>query len=200
MLVCELFGYFDKSELQYCSSPPQSSPVSTDHLQSDVQTLRENTPLSHNAPPFAIVPDNSTIVSQSHSAILLWVQTLHPLLLSLIYWILQHNPIAKSLLSSTCSWQWYFLTKFPTVTLLHELMKFNWQTNNPIPITCTLPTIVFIASLKHGYLILFLTVKSFLVNTHFIIKKEDLVEVEFSLLLVTLCPVYWFHHLNSWKL
>ena len=66
LYVKKVFGYFDKSELQYCSSPPQSSPTSTDHLQSDVQTLRENTPLSHNAPPF--VPDNSTIVSQSPSA------------------------------------------------------------------------------------------------------------------------------------
>jgi len=69
LYVKKLFGYFDKSELQYCSSPPQSYPTSTDHIQSDVQTLRENTPLSHNAPPF--VPDNSTIVSQSPSAILL---------------------------------------------------------------------------------------------------------------------------------
>ena len=69
LYVKKLFGYFDKSELQYCSSPPQSYPTSTDHLQSDVQTLRENTPFSHNAPPF--IPDNSTIVSQSPSAILL---------------------------------------------------------------------------------------------------------------------------------
>jgi len=57
MLVCEkAFFYFDKSEL-YCSSPPQSSPTSTDHFQVDVQTLRENTPLLHNAPPF--VPDKN---------------------------------------------------------------------------------------------------------------------------------------------
>ena len=69
LYVKKVFGYFDKSELQYCSSPPQSYPTSTDHFQSDVQTIRENTPLSPNAPPF--VPDNSTIVSQSHSAILL---------------------------------------------------------------------------------------------------------------------------------
>ena len=62
----KLFGYFDKSEFQYCSSPLQSSPTSTDHLQSDVQTLRENTPLSLSALPF--VPDSSTIVSQSPSA------------------------------------------------------------------------------------------------------------------------------------
>jgi len=44
---------------------------------------------------------------------------------------------------------------------------------------CTLPPIVFIASLKHGYLTWFLTLKSFLVNTHFTIKTEDLVEVDF---------------------
>ena len=48
----KLLGYFDKSQLQYYSSPPQSSPTSTDHLQSDVQTLRENTPLSPRAISF----------------------------------------------------------------------------------------------------------------------------------------------------
>ena len=50
---------------------------------------------------------------------------------------------------------------------------------------CNQTPTVFIASLKHGYLTLFLTIKSFLVNTRFIVKSEDLVEVEFSLLLVT---------------
>jgi len=37
---------------------------------------------------------------------------------------------------------------------------------------CTLPPIVFIVSLKHVYPTLFLTVKSFLVNTHFYHKDR----------------------------
>jgi len=59
----KLFGYYDKSEFQYSSSASKSLPESTDLSQSDVQTPRDNTPLSHNAPPF--VPENSIVESQS---------------------------------------------------------------------------------------------------------------------------------------
>jgi len=59
----KLFGYYDKSEFQYSSSATKSLPESTDLSHSDVQTPRDNTPLSHNAPPF--VPENSIVESQS---------------------------------------------------------------------------------------------------------------------------------------
>ena len=71
---------------------------------------------------FLIIP----LLCHSHLLLLLWVQILHPLLQSLIYLFpIATITIAKSLPSSTYSWQWFFLTKFPTVTLLHELKKFG---------------------------------------------------------------------------
>ena len=170
---------------------------------------------------FLIIP----LLCHSHLLLLLWVPILHPLLQSLIimnasaqsplpspslplptadndsFWQ-NSNLLNTSAQSPLPSPSLPLLTadndsfdKIPhchSVTWTQEV----WQTNFLISNHNVYSTPYSINYLLH----LFLTVKSFLVNTHFIMKTEDLVKVEFSLLLVTLCPVYWFHHLRSWKL
>ena len=59
----KLFGYFDKAQFHCSASSSKSLPTSTGHSQSDDQIPRDNTPLSHSAPPF--VPENSIAKPQS---------------------------------------------------------------------------------------------------------------------------------------